>query len=562
MRTMYFKISILLICVSLLSSYACAQDLGNINKKNIFKLNGSFNIGYWRYQANGIDNRSNPFGWYVVGSPNVYLAGINFPFTAIISDQDRSFSQPFNQVGVSPFYKWIKVHAGYRNLLFSEFTLGGATFLGGAVELTPGKLRFGSFYGRLRRRVDNDSLMPFAILPSYERWAYGGKLGYGNNSSFLDFIFLKSKDEVKYNDNETFKIKPEDNIVLGLNTELTFFKTVSLGTNLAASALTANTFLDTISLDSFSGFEQLSFINDWIVLNASTNVKFAGNSFIQIKGKKASLKFTYRYVEPGYMSHGANYIQDDLKQYLTSSSISLFKQKLILNASAGLQYNNLDNTKTTTSERTIGSINMAIIPTSRLNINLNYANFGTSTQAGTSQVNDSIYLSLINENVSAGINYSIIKTKLNHLISINTLITTTNDRNEFTRKFTQSDVKFGSINYNLGINKIQLNIGLGISQTLLNTYNTYITIPGVNTSLRKALFKKSLNLIVNYNYQKRTLNTSKDGSVSTLAADVRYNLKKRNTFTVGFTYTENSSSIKTYRTYNENRLRIQYGYTF
>lgn len=555
----YAILFILTVC--LVTTRVKGQDLANIRKKDAFKLTGSFNVGYWQYQANGIENRRNPYGWYISGSPNISLFGVNFPFSAVISAQERSYSQPFNQIGVSPYYKWIKLHAGYRNLTYSEFTLGGATFLGGAVELTPAKFRFSAFYGRLRRRVASDSSLFFSILPSYERWAYGGKIGAGGKNGFCDFIFLRSADRPKESDLETFPVKPEENIVLGLNLEQTLFKRIRFGTNLAASVLTANTFLDTLYADSLDGFERFSFVNKAITLNASTNVKFASNSFVQLKLKNQSVKFSYRYVEPGYMSHGANYLQDDLKQYLLSTNFSMFKQKVIVGASGGVQYNNLDRTKAATSERTIGSVNVLLMAGSSTSIQANYSNFGTSTTGRSSLLNDSVLLSLVNQNVGFGVTHTWVKTKTSHQVGLNALLTTTSDRNEFTRVYTQNDLVFGSINYSLGISKIKLSVGSGCSYTTLSSYANHTKIPGANFSLRKGLLKNNLNLSVNYTYQVRMVNSIHDGNVQTVSADVRYSLKKHNSFLLGLAHTDNTSSLNS-PSFNETRLRIQYGYTF
>jgi len=39
---------------------------------------------------------------------------------------------------MSPYYKWITIHVGYRNINYSQFTLAGHTILGAGIELHPG----------------------------------------------------------------------------------------------------------------------------------------------------------------------------------------------------------------------------------------------------------------------------------------------------------------------------------------------------------------------------------------------------------------------------------------
>lgn len=538
------------------------QDIEAINKKNLLQINGSLNVGYWLYNVNGIEQRQDPMGWYISGAPNITLAGINMPFTAVISDQERSFSQPFNQVGISPYYKWAKLHVGYRNMSFSEFTLGGATFLGAGIELTPGKLRFAAFYGRFRRRIESDTTMLFAVLPSYDRWGYGGKIGLGGKNGFFDVIYMRSSDKPLINDSQQLSVKPEDNAVLGLSMERLFLKKLSFGLNVAASVITTNTFLKEIRIDSIKGFEKFGFLNNWMAINLTTNVKFAGTSFVQLKLKNISFKFSYRHVEPGFSSHGAYYLQDDLQQYLTSTNFSLFKQKVMIGASGGLQFNNLDKTKAATSRRTIGSLNLMFLLGTRTSIGLTYSNYGTTMLSSALQMNDSIYMSIINQNIGLTSSYSWAKPNYVHQIGFNSMFTNVDDKNEFTPAFTRNDILFNSLSYNLSMNEIQLNAGLGLSHTLLNSYNSNVAIPGFQANLRKTLFKKTMNFSFTCNFQKRIVNEANDGNIQTLSTDIRYTLKKKNTFSVGFTHTLNNSSAITSRTFNENRIRLQYGYTF
>lgn len=152
-------------------------------------------------------------------------------------------------------------------------------------------------------------------------------------------------------------------------------------------------------------------------------------------------------------------------------------------------------------------------------------------------MNDSIYMSIINQNIGLTSSYSWAKTNYAHQIGFNSMFTNVDDKNEFTRAFTRNDILYNSLSYNLGMNEIQLNAGLGLSHTLLNSYNSNIAIPGFQANLRKTLFKKTMNFSFIYNFQKRIVNEVNDGNIQTLSTDIRYTLKKNNTFSVGFTHT-------------------------
>ena len=123
-------------------------------KAKPFQISGVLGGSMSYNHMSGISQRRQPYGYRLFGSVNIKLYGWSFPFSVAISQQGSSFSQPFSLYGVSPQYKWVKLHVGYRNMRFSEFTLGGVTFLGGGVELTPKKFRFSAMYGRLRKAVE------------------------------------------------------------------------------------------------------------------------------------------------------------------------------------------------------------------------------------------------------------------------------------------------------------------------------------------------------------------------------------------------------------------------
>lgn len=78
-----------------------------------------------------LPDRYLPFNYVITGAPVLSLYGMQIPVSFVIGRQQSSFTQPFNQFELSPSYKWVTVHAGYRNLTFSPYTLTGACHGGG-----------------------------------------------------------------------------------------------------------------------------------------------------------------------------------------------------------------------------------------------------------------------------------------------------------------------------------------------------------------------------------------------------------------------------------------------
>src|SRR4051812_42836366 len=90
----------------LLSFTSYSQNLETIGLKKGVKLNGSVNLNTVGYYTTGIQQRRDPFNWFLTGNLNVNLFGYNAPFTFSYSNANKNFSQPFNQFSFAPQYKW------------------------------------------------------------------------------------------------------------------------------------------------------------------------------------------------------------------------------------------------------------------------------------------------------------------------------------------------------------------------------------------------------------------------------------------------------------------------
>jgi hypothetical protein len=222
-----------------------AQDIASFKKQKPFEIRGSVSAGLMFYGVSGIQNRRQPFSWYLSGAPTLKIYGVTMPFSLTVSEQERRFSQPFNQYGVSPYYKWVKLHLGYRNVRFGDFTLAGANFLGAGIELTPKNLRLGFVYGQFARAVEEDTSGTDPryryLRPTYQRLGWAAKVGFGKPKAYLDFSFFKAKDIVGSIKTPSLRsrITPMENTAVGLKNHFGLFKQkLVFDFELAASILT------------------------------------------------------------------------------------------------------------------------------------------------------------------------------------------------------------------------------------------------------------------------------------------------------------------------------------
>src|SRR5580692_12924668 len=121
MRT---KLFILLLSV-LPVTYIRAQNLDGLKGQKPAIFHGSLGAGADFYNSNEAYPTRPPFAWNVYGSftPSVY--GVSLPFSFVVTQYGKSYASPFTQLGISPSYKWVKLHLGYRAITFSPLVFAG-----------------------------------------------------------------------------------------------------------------------------------------------------------------------------------------------------------------------------------------------------------------------------------------------------------------------------------------------------------------------------------------------------------------------------------------------------
>ncbi|MEO8474840.1 MAG: hypothetical protein ABI477_21745, partial [Chryseolinea sp.] len=316
MKNLYSNLCCLfgIVMLMLLTGSVQSQDLATIGKEKPLTLNGGLSVRTIFYSAHGIEARRKPFSYVIAGAPVLSVYGWSVPMSFVFSEQERSFRQPFNQFGMSPTYKWVTVHAGYRNITYSPYTLAGHTILGGGVELTPGIFRFGFMYGRLNRATAVDStsgsLEPF----SYTRRGYALKLGVGKGRTFLDVSLLKAKDDSTSAHTDAItrgKVMPAENAVIGITARVTFLKKFYWEGDGGLSLYTRN-IGTSLGLENANLLPSIlnNTLGSLLTINGSTEFYSAYQTSLGYRGKILSLRLQYRRVDPGYQSMGAYFFNN------------------------------------------------------------------------------------------------------------------------------------------------------------------------------------------------------------------------------------------------------------
>ena len=458
------------------------------------------------YRSYGIAQRREPLSYLLTGSAAVSIYGLNIPFSVSYSDADRSFSQPFNQFGMSPTYKWITLHAGYRNIDYSPYTLGGHTMLGAGFDLTPGKFRIGLMHGRLNRATAIDSTTQSLVPVSFSRIGTAAKLGFGTERSFVEFSYLHAKDDsTSINRNMLGAddlLTPASNHVVGYNFKLTFLKNFTLESKGGASLYTrdVNSVLDLKDFD----HKLLQKIRNITGFNGTTEIYPALDASLNYKAKYFGLKTEYKRVEPEYKTMGSYFFNSDLESWTFGPSFSMLKSKVRFNGSVGVSRDNLLGQKRTTNKRFIGSANASVEFNKALAIDMNFSNFSNDQTPNILRFPDSLRIVQTTYNLTATPRYMIVRPDLVQVFSISGSMNELNDYNQvITSNQTVNrsiDTKQYLFSYVVSLPKKGTSLYLNLTRTDLKSELINNTYQGVTVGGNSNLLKNKLQVGVNSSF--------------------------------------------------------------
>lgn len=564
MYKLIYKSRLLLAFVYLPVMIASAQDVAELKKQKPFSVSGTIGIGVGTYGVSGIPSRARSFSYLFSGSPVVSLYGISFPVGIVVSDQQRGFTQPFNQYGASPRYKWLTVHGGWRSLTFSPFTLGGAVFLGGGVEMNPGKLRLGFVYGRLNKAVEADtskSTNYFTQIPAYKRTGYAAKIGYGTEDNHVDFIYLRAKDDSNSirRPDASYNITPAENAVFGVSLKYKLFKHIIIESDVAGSLYTRDQGSDTFSNELLKDAKLLTKL---IKINASSQALTAGQAALGYEAKTFNVRLQYKRVDPNFQSMGAYYFETDVENYTVAPSFFLLQRRLVVSGSLGWQHDNILKDKSFRSKKTIGNVNIGynIQP---FGVNVQYSNYGISQDRGLNPIIDTLRVARTNHNINTMTRFTFSNERLSQNIILVATYQALVDLNKSTAGFSETNSKTANISYQAGLLKSGINLNAIYSYTVADAAMFHTVIHGPSVGIDKQLWQSRVNLNTNWSYQLQTNNNVKAGHFisGTFTGSVR--VSKRNALNATLSYLQSvSEDVTQSPSFKEFRTNFTYAYTF
>lgn len=500
-----------LLILFFVSTASIAQDLGNINKKNPVKLTGSIGAQGIFYNVNGIPNRRQPFSYMLMGNLNIDVLGLlQIPVGFTYSEQERNFSQPFNQFGISPTYKGYTAHLGYRSLRWGEYSLSGYNFLMGGLEVQKKNVRVGGVFGRLNREVRPDTVGETASLaPAYKRIGYAAKVGYGNTQNYVDLVFLKAQDVGdSLSVSKYYKpIKPAENAVVNIVTAQKFLKNFNFRGEIGFS----NTNFDKNAIGNTKFDEGLGILK----LNSSGNAGTALTANLAFQKKTVRMELETKQTTLDFRSFGGYQYNTNFSNHHALISYGLAKGKLRLTHMVQLMNDNLNKQKSVTTNRLLPATTMDWQTGKIFGLTLQYnlvkskqqlANAGT--QANTLTPN---LLDQMNHVVSIMPRLLFRSEKKQQIFMLMQNMQKNVDNNSNTKLYSENATRFTNLVYNL----VFLKTGLGFNFSVFNSHieNNVLTMntnglnAGMNKSFRKGKLNTGLNTGYTTNSQQSNLQT-------------------------------------------------------
>ncbi|MEM8567683.1 MAG: hypothetical protein AAGF85_14575 [Bacteroidota bacterium] len=533
------------------------QDLDKFSLKNPVTVSGKLSSTATFYSSSG-ESQRDPFYWLINGSVNISYNGVSIPLSFTFSQQQRAFAQPFNQIGMSPSYKGVTLHLGYRSMNFSDITLGGATFLGVGAEVKPknSRMSYAAMYGQLVQPIAPGNLTDsFTETPAYARYGYGAKITHENDGNTVDFIFFRGSDDVSSVDiPDSLDVDPQENAIVGLNFKRTFNKKLTLNLQTAYSGYTLNTRLAPATGEDFSYRNNL---DPFLETNLSTQFNKAIITDLTYKAKLFNVKFAYRRIDPEYQTMGSTFLVNDFENITGTVSWVMLKNKLNFSATYGQQRDNLNADKVSEMQRDVGGINAVYVPNPKLNFSASYSNFSSSTTYDAALFLDSLNYLQVTRNGTLNVNYLINKKNKNRAAYLLANWQDVSDPSGNSSTF---------YNFSVGHQMFYTISGVTLNTGLTYTNNAVTGLIndsyGPTISVSKNFFEKKLNA----RFNTTALQSNMDGERQSRFINTRLNFKyiynSKHQLQFAGTYLVKQSFGDTDDTTTEFRGQFGYSYKF
>ncbi|MDN4163878.1 hypothetical protein QWY31_00115 [Cytophagales bacterium LB-30] len=551
-----------------------AQNLDQIGKGEAFSLSGGVSTTQIVYAAQGLEQRRDPYSYFINGNLALSIYGLSMPFSFSYSNQNAAFQQPFNQYGLSPTYKGWTAHLGYRSMTFSPYTLNGHIFLGTGLEYqSTGAWKFSAMYGRLQKEVVYDSTQLDAQA-AFRRMGYGLKTAYQKDRSLVEFVIFGAEDQMgtmNYLPTDN-SLMPMQNLVIGLNASQTLGR-VAIRGEYANSALVR----DTRAKDFRPSVSNLQdYLTPIYQRKVSSSYYDALKLNATYQGAWFQVGLGYERIDPEYQTLGAYYFANDLENMKLNTAFRLFQQKLNVSVNTGLQKNNLKGDKSQEMERWVGAANLSYAASAKLNLSGSYSNFQTFTRIRSvfetlNQTTpydnlDTLNYTQLAQSANLNANYMLAASKArSSSLSCMLSYQQSDDKQGETTLATGTQFYNGNASYTHTLNERNMGVTTSFNYNLQQGLGMNTSAWGPSFSINKALWEKKVKTAVTISYNEARDQGIRLSGITNLRFSGGYTYLKKHNFSLSLITLNRQSRAGeglSLSTFNEFTGTLTYNYSF
>jgi hypothetical protein len=509
------------------------------SRDKIFRMNGGLSASTVFYSGN--NPTRDPFNRILSGNMNFSLFNqLNLPFNINLNNLGANYSYPTlpNRISIHPAWKWIAGHIGDVSMSFSPYTLGGHQFTGAGIDLTPPgfPLQFSAMYGRMLKATPYDPENP-ASGTAYKRTGYGAKLRYERDRYAVGMTWFGAGDDPNSLEwkPDSLSVFPQGNQAFSWDATLKMIRNLTFHAEYGVSILTRDTRMPR------SGD---SFFNKMFDRTESTAVYHALNMNVSYQLFKNVIGISYERIDPGYQTLGAYYFTNDVENVTLNYARPLFGDKVTLAASAGVQRDDLDNSKDSDTKRLVGSVNVNVTPSEKLNFTASYSGFQsyTNIKSQFDYINqmtpydnlDTLDFTQLSQNAAASVNYLFGKNEnRRHSLNFNLSFQEAADKqNDIIRKGNISRFYNFAATYGLSFvpQGIQLTASANATHNTAGFDRTLTCGPMLGVTAN--LFEKKLNTGISASYNATSGNGTSTGNILNLRWNASYTFRKKHVLSV------------------------------
>ncbi|MBL0055303.1 MAG: hypothetical protein IPP31_03755 [Chitinophagaceae bacterium] len=347
-------------------------------------------------------NFSLPFNFNFAAIPTNFAG----PYAGLAKQNFGQFiTNPMNNFGLNPKYKWAELQLGTQYLKYSELSTGDIGVFGAGFDLRPGVYRIKFFTGISQQGV-NFFAGPPSVTGAYKRQNWMFQLGAEKEGKYLVALnFAKGKDVASSSAPPPLTVRPQEGFVMSLVGDVYFKKGWYVKTEGSRSTFTKDiTTPYNPLIDDFKPF---------IRARTSTVTDYAVQATMGKKSANFDIGLTTKYLGAGFQTTGYPYLQPDRLDYTVNTRFNAWKKKINVVASVGQRVNNVSNTALK-AKQFIGNLNWYTQFNDHWSLNVNYNNFGFQSAGGINPYG----IKNVSNDLGVNPTFTWMNTKMMHLLSM------------------------------------------------------------------------------------------------------------------------------------------------